>query len=92
MTYGTVAIAHHANWIWDQLNTNSGRPVNNGTADLVAQADRDLCLSVANSIEKAEICADAYRFDEAASWIVDAACQVFGVYSETYSQFVRFYS
>ena len=92
MTYSTVAIAHHANWIWDQLNTNSDRPVNNGTADRVNQANRDLCLSVAASIEKAETCADEYRLHEAAGWIVDAARQVFGFYSETYSQFVRFYS
>jgi len=85
-------IPHHANWIWDQLNNNSGRPINNGTTDLVNQANRDLCLSVAVSIEKAETCADHYRFDEAAVWIVDAARQVFGVYSETYSQFARFYA
>jgi hypothetical protein len=75
----TVAIAHHANWIWDQLNTN-------GTVST------DTFAWVAADLESAETCADEYRFQEAAGFILGAARQVFGVYSETYADLVRFYS
>ncbi len=74
-----VAIAHHANWIWDQLNAD-------------ATVSTDTYAWVADDLEKAETCADYYRFEEAGQWIISAARQVFGVYSDTYSQVVRFYS
>ena len=74
-----VAIAHHANWIWDQLNAD-------------ATVSTDTYAWVADDLEKAETCADCYRLEEAGKWIISAARQVFGVYSDTYSQFVRFYS
>jgi hypothetical protein len=75
----TVAIAHHANWIWDQLNTNS-------------TVSTDTFAWVAADLESAETCADEYRFQEAVGFILGAARQVFGVYSETYAGLVRFYS
>lgn len=87
-----ATIPHHANWIWDQLNNNSGGALQNGTGDLVAQGHRDLFIQVARVLESAETCADEYRFNEAAGWIIEAARQVFGVYSETYAGFVHFYS
>ena len=75
----TVAIAHHANWIWDQLNANN-------------TVSTDTYAWVAADLESAETCVDEYRFQEAAGFILGAARQVFGVYSETYAGLVRFYS
>jgi hypothetical protein len=74
-----TTIHHFADWIWDQLNTNS-------------TVSSDTFAWVAADLEKAEICADEYRLEEAGHWIISAARQVFGVYSETYAGFVRFYS
>ena len=83
MNYATTnykaTIPHHANWIWDQLNADN-------------TVSTDTYAWVAASLENAETCADEYRFHEAAGWIVDAARQVFGIYSETYAGFLRFYS
>ena len=78
-TNHAVAIAHHANWIWDQLNAD-------------ATVSTDTYAWVAADLEKAETCADCYRFQEAGQWIISAARQVFGVYSSTYSELAHFYS
>ena len=75
----TVTIAHHANWIWDQLNTNS-------------TVSTDTFAWVAADLESAETCANEYRFQEAVGFILGAARQVFGVYSETYADLLDFYS
>lgn len=75
----TVAIGHHASWIWDQLNTDN-------------TVSTDTYAWVAADLESAEACVDEYRFQAAAGFILSAARQVFGVYSDTYADLVHFYA
>jgi septation ring formation regulator EzrA len=75
----TATIPHHANYIWDALNRDN-------------TVSTDTFAWVAEDLEKAETCADCYRFSEAVHWILCAARQVFGVYSEKYAELVSFYS
>ena len=75
----TATIPHHANWIWDALNRDN-------------TVSTDTYAWVAEDLEKAETAADHYDFGEAVIWILSAARQVFGVYSEKYAELIYFYS
>jgi hypothetical protein len=74
----TVLIAALANHIWDTLNADN-------------TVSTDTYAWVAADLESAETFAEEYRFSEAASFLMSAARQVFGVYSDEYANIAKFF-
>lgn len=75
----SVTIPHHANYIWDALHACSTHST-------------DTYAWVAADLEHAETAADNGLFREAVGYIISAARQVFGCYSERYADLIAFYS
>ena len=79
VTNYAVTIPHHANWIWEALCTD-------------ATVSTDTYAWVAADLEEAETFLDEGCFQKASQCILDAARQVFGIYSEQFAHLVSFYS
>jgi len=74
-----ACIHHHANWLWTELHKCTTHSV-------------DTYKWVAQDLENGETAADNGEFKKAAGYIVGAARQVLGVYSEEYAGLIDFYN